>query len=169
MTISSLIKLFGKFSIIVIVLIIVLLPIIFLLPCFLGVLENEMYIRKSMRDLGAMHFPATSKVLKTSYVGILCGNGNHCDILCLILYETEKDNPKLKKYFDEYYHFNENNGYFLHFINGKDDIDDGSIGDLYIYRQLESSIKRKMVKEDKDYFYIYTYYNGEFNGDPRCM
>ena len=131
---------------------------------FLGYVENEMYVRKTMRNLDGWHFPASRKVLKTNYVGILSGNGNHCDIVCLILYETEKDNTKLKERLDMF-HGNRN----VHFIKGKDDIDDGSLGHLNIYRQLESSIKAKMSREDKDYFYIYEYYNGAFNGDPRCM
>lgn len=109
-----------------------------------------------METLRAQRQQSARRVDQYSKIGLFVGDGNHCDILCIVFWKIDHDYSK-----EESMKFFEFMGTDVIFHDEKEKIDD------FVKEFSLNNIRNKFYSDGYSYF-IYIWTSSSSNGDIRC-
>ena len=135
-------------------------------PNIVAMIENNIACRRYMAELTQLK-PKDTFVYKTySKIGILVGNGNHCDFFNLAIFCSQLDPQEVKHYYKNAGYNNE-----IYFLNNDTKKILELLSDYYIgnmAEQIKNEIS-KIISEHKTYYILYSFFSHQYNGDWRCI
>lgn len=139
---------------------------IIILPNITAMIENNIICKRYMVEL-TQRKPKDTFVYKTySKIGILVGNGNHCDFFNLVIFCSQLPPQEIKKYYKNIGYNNK-----IYFLDNNTDKILDFLSDYYIgnmAEQIKSELS-KIISNHKTYYILYSFFSHRYNGDWRCM
>lgn len=143
------------------------------MPGIIAMLENNILSKRYLKELIQVK-PMGAVVYKTySKVGLLAGNGNHCDFLYLIFLSSKWDKNEIKNFYKC-----TQNGADVYFLNDDKEIFLNDLSHYHIDNMLLDinntieKIEQKISEEhseQKIYYVLKLFHSMSYNGDWRCM
>lgn len=135
-------------------------------PNIAAMIKNNIACKRYLAELTQLKPKATIVYKTYSKIGILVGNGNHCDFFNLVIFCSELEQKEIKDYYKSINYDEE-----IYFLNGDNKKISEVLSDYYlgdIADQIKNEISEISPKH-KTYYILYSFFSCRYNGDWRCF